>query len=129
MAKTSQYRTKLKQDMQQWPKSWAGVKSDIPVGKEIIKPMQSFVLAMVEEGLAYTTINRHMGNLFLLGGEIIRGLYLDDELRTLPASELILKFVEEEGGPLCRHITTEAEQKSFDATCKKLYRCLVKKPG
>ena len=118
---------KLKEDMARWPKAWAGFDSDIPIGEEIVRTMCPFLLAMVEDQLAYTTINRHMGNLWLLGGEIISRLQIDPELKALAGKELILRFVDEEGGPYSKHLATEEEQKTFDGTCRKLYRFLIRR--
>jgi hypothetical protein len=118
---------KLKQDMERWPNSWAGSNSDIPMGKEIVRVMLPFLLALVGDQLAYTTIKRHMDNLWLLGGEIIRGIYADPELKDLKGKQLILRFVDEAGGPISRHFTTEEEQKPFDASCRKLYQFLIQR--
>jgi hypothetical protein len=128
MAKTVKLE-KLEKDMERWPKSWAGFDADIPIGKEIVRTMGAFLLAMVEDHLAYTTINRHMGNLWLLGGEIIVQAQSDPELKDLTGEKLILRFVDEEGGPYSRHLATEEAQKAFDGTCKRLYRFLIQQPG
>ena len=119
---------KLKEHMACWPKVWAGFDSDMPTGEKIVLAMRPFLLAMVEDKLASTTINRHMGNLWLLGGEIISWLHIDPELKDLGGGKLILRFVDEEGGPYSKHIATEEEQKTFDGTCRKLYRFLMRKP-
>jgi hypothetical protein len=122
-------REKLKEDMVSWPKVWAGFDSDIPIGEEIVRAVRPFLIAMVEDNLASTTINRNMGNLWLLGGEIISWPHIDPELKDLDCEKLILRFVDEEGGPYSKHIATEEEQKTFDGTCRKLYRFLMRKPG
>ena len=127
MAKTIKL-AKLEKDMERWPKAWAGFDSDTPIGKEFVKIMRPFVLAMVEDHLAYTTVNRHMGNLWLLGGEIIARVQTDPEPKDLAAEDLILRFVDDEGGPYSKHLATEEEQRAFDATCKKLYRFMIQKP-
>ena len=124
MAKTIDLE-KLNKDMERWPNSWAGFDSDIPMGKEIVRVMLPFILAMVQDQLAPTTIKRHVDNLWLLGGEIIRGVYAVPELKKLHGKKLILKFVDEEGGPISRHLATEDEQRTFDATCRKFYRFLI----
>ena len=125
MAKTINY-DKIKKDMQDWPNRWAGTNADIPVGNKIIQAMEPFLLAMKDDGLAVTTVNRHLTNLWLLGGEIISRLYDDPKLRKADGNQLLLEFVEEEGGPLSKHISTEEEQRGFDGTCRKLYRFLKK---
>src|SRR6266404_3262657 len=100
---------KLREDMKRWPKAWAGFDSDIPTGKEIVHAMRPFLLAMVEDKRAYTTINRHMRNLWLLGGEIISRTHVDPELKDLAGEKLILRFVDEDGGPYSKHTATEEE--------------------
>jgi hypothetical protein len=62
--------SEMEKDMERWPKSWAGFDADIPIGKEIVKVMRLFFMAMVAEQLSYTTINLHLNGLCLLGGEI-----------------------------------------------------------
>ena len=128
MAKVTKLE-KLTKDMERWPKSWAGFDSDVPIGKEMVEVMRRFLMAMVEDQLAHTTINRHMNALWLLGGEIIYRVNMDPELKNMNGKQLILEFVNEEGGPLSRHLATEAEQRTFDATCKKLYRLMTQRSG
>ena len=115
---------KLKQEMEAWPDRWKGFDSDIPVGEKIVLAMHPSIQDMVNKGLALKTINRHQTNLWLLGGEVVSRIHHDAELRNLSGAELLLRFVEEEGGPYCRHNNTEEEQRAFDGTCRKLYRFL-----
>jgi hypothetical protein len=125
MAKRLDYE-KIKNDMNDWPRRWAGDGSDLPIGGRIVQIMHSFLLAMMEEGLASTTIKRHLDNLWLLGGEIIGRIHEDRKLKKSSGNELLLQFVDEEGGPLSKHLATEEEQKPFDGTCRKFYRFLNK---
>ena len=125
MAKRFNYE-KIKIDMNDWPKRWAGDKSDLPIGGRIVQSMHSFLLAMMEDGLAPTTMNRHLDNLWLLGGEIIYRVHDDQKLKKSAGDDLILQFVDEEGGPLSQHLSIEEEQKPFDGTCRKFYRFLKK---
>ncbi|MEI6782808.1 MAG: hypothetical protein WCQ21_18015 [Verrucomicrobiota bacterium] len=128
MAKTIKLE-KLQKDLERWPGSWAGTDSDIPTGKEIVEVMRRFLMAMVEDQLACITINRHMNRLWLLGGEIIYRVNMDPELKNMNGMQLISRFVDEEGGPLSRHIATEEEQRTFDSTCKKLFRFMSQEQG
>ena len=125
MAKTLNYE-KLKKNMNDWPNRWAGDDSDLPIGGKIVQTMHSFLLAMMEDGLAPTTINRHLDNLWFFGGEIICRVHDERKLKQASGDELILRFVDEEGGPLSKHLSTEEEQKPFDGTCRKFYRFLEK---
>jgi len=70
------------------------------------------------------TIRRHVDNLWLLGREIIRDLNYDPSLRKIAAEKLLRSVIHEDGGPLV-HNGSEDEQRSFDSTCRKLYRFLT----
>jgi hypothetical protein len=67
---------------------------------------------------------RHRDHLWMLGGEIIRRRHEDADLATQPLKGLLFNLIEEEGGPLIWPRITETSQKSFDTTCRKLYRFL-----
>ena len=64
-----------------------------------------------------------------LGGELIRRRYDDDKLKKMPVGQAIAALIEEEGSPLIWPRITEAEQNSFDATCRKLYKFLNSTPN
>jgi len=90
--------------------------------------MRPFVVALITHGLSRSTINRHMNSLWLLGGEIVARTHCDAGLERKTGQDLLLAFVDDDGGPLSRHNNTEAEQRAFDSTCRKLYRFLCRKP-
>jgi hypothetical protein len=77
-------------------------------------------LASVAQDLASTP-----DNLWALGGEVISRLQMDSRLRRQPIEQVILELVSGDGGPLLSHGQSEAGQRSFDATCRKLYRFLT----
>jgi hypothetical protein len=110
-----------------WPRSWHGEEIDIPAGIGILKVFTPFLQHLVDSGFAPTTLHRHFSNIWLLGGEIIRQSSYDSELRSLPGDDLVLRFIDEEGGPLSRHNHTESEKRSFDSSCRKLYQFLLTK--
>ena len=85
--------------------------------------MMPFVEALMAHGYAKSTMTRHLNNLFLLGGEIIRMVSFDEEYDADPAM-VLRDSVEEEGGMLCRHLHTEADERAYDATCRKLHKFL-----
>ena len=107
-----------------WPESWAIDDVDVPKGEEIAAVLREFAQSLVEDGLAPSTISRHLSNLWLLGGEIISKINFDPPLRRKKAATLLADAVDETGGPYSRHLHTEAEMQSFDATCKKLHKYL-----
>ena len=60
----------------------------------------------------------------MLGGEIIRDLNSTPSLRKVSADRLLCDVIHADGGPLI-HTGSEEEQRSFDSTCRKLYRFLT----
>ena len=114
----------------EWPDSWMGFDEDLITGKVILKGFVPFIKSLAEEGLAKKTITNHMDNLWALGSEIIRGIHFDENQRTLSARELLLAYVDENGGPLVHQWdpndrTEEAKIKSYDATCRKLHKFIT----
>ena len=100
-----------------------GLEKDLPPGEQILACLRPF-LHLAASTLSSKTIRRHVDNLWLLGGEIIRRLHYDPALRKLPADRLLRDAVYEDGGPLV-HNGSEEEQRSFDSTCRKLHRFLM----
>jgi hypothetical protein len=108
-------------DLDRWPQSWTGVEKDVAPGEELVACFRPFIEHLASSSLAPKTIRRHVDNLWLLGGEIIRDLNYDPSLRRLSAERLLRKVIHEDGGPLLYH-GSEEEQRCFDATCRKLHR-------
>lgn len=115
---------KTKDDkINEWPRSWQGVKEDIPYGQEIIKYMIPFIDEMKNKGLSIKTINKHIDNLWVLGGNIIKDLNDYEENRELPALKMILNCIDSNEGPLINDFS-ELQQDGFDSTCRKFYKFL-----
>jgi hypothetical protein len=110
-------------DLDQWPRSWMGLEKDLPPGEQLLACFRPFIEQLASSSLSPKTIRRHVDNLWLLGGEIIRDLHEDPSLRKLAAEPLLRKVIDEDGGPLI-HNGSEDEQRSFDSTCRRLYRFL-----
>jgi hypothetical protein len=110
-------------DLDRWPRSWMGLEKDLPPGEQLLTELRPLIEHLASSNLSPKTIRRHVDNLWLLGGEIIRDLHEDPPLRKLSAQRLLRKAVYEDGGPLI-HNGSEAEQRSFDSTCRKLHRFL-----
>ena len=108
-------------DLDRWPRSWMGVEKDVPPGVGLVACFRPFIEHLASSSLSRKTIRRHIDNLWLLGGEIIRDLNFDPTLRKVPADRLVAKVIHEDGGPLLYN-GSEEEQRSFDATCRKLHR-------
>jgi hypothetical protein len=111
-------------DLDRWPRSWMGLEKDLPPGEQILACLRPFIEHLASSTLSPKTIRRHVDNLWVLGGEIIRDLHYDPSLRKLAADRLLRDAVHEDGGPLV-HNGSEEEQRSFDSTCRKLHRFLT----
>lgn len=109
--------------MDEWPESWAGVNKDVPVGKAMVQWFCPFVLHLQAQGLARETVRRHLNNLWLLGGEIIRELNYDSRLRRKPPEQLLFDAIKGGWAPTARD-ATDAEQEALDATARKLFKFL-----
>ena len=83
-----------------------------------------FLESLVSSELSPKTIQQHVDNVWLLGGEIIRDLNQDPSLCKVPADRLLHRVIGEDGGPLI-HNGSEEEQSSLDSTCRKLHRFLT----
>lgn len=110
-------------DFPEWPERWMGVDEDLVYGKHLLEEMRPFAEFLAESGLTKKTIKRHLTNLWLLGGEIIRNVSLYEEY-SIPASEKLRDSICPDGGPYCRHLDSEEEMRSFDSTCRKLHKYL-----
>lgn len=110
-------------DFSEWPGSWHVVEEDIPYGQGLLEAMRPFVMHLIAKGLTRKTIRKHMDYLWLLGGEIIRDVAMDEEY-DIPPEEKLRQSVDVEGGPYCRHLHSENDMRSFDATCRKFHKFL-----
>ena len=109
-------------DLHEWPKSWHVEPQDIAVGQQIVTALTPFLLHLLDQGLAKTTVRRHRDNIWLLGGELIRRRYDDDALARQDVRAALQQLIHGDGGPLIWPRITESEQDSLDGTCRKLNR-------
>ena len=100
-----------------------GLAQDLPPGKQLLACFRPFLAHLAASSLSPKTIRRHVDNLWLLGGELIRDLNEDPSLRKVAVPQLLRDVIHQDGGPLI-HNGSEDEQRSFDATCRKLHRFL-----
>jgi hypothetical protein len=108
-------------DLAEWPRSWRGDERDLAPGQNIVECFTPFLLHMTGSGLSKKTIQNHVDNLWILGGEIIRDLQETPKLRKKPINELIDTLLENDG-PLLYHCDSDHQQNSFESTCRKLRR-------
>jgi hypothetical protein len=89
---------------------------------EIFTP---FLLQLLGSTLSSKTLCKHRDNLWLLGGDIIRRIHDDPELRKRPVKETLLTLLDDDYGPLLYPPVSEQQQRAFDATCRKLRDFLI----
>ncbi len=110
--------------MDAWPDSWALQEDDIAFGKGLVAEFRPFVVHLQSLGLAPRTVRKHLDNLWVIGGEIVRRLDHAPEPRGDTPLEVLLEAIDIGEAPLV-HDATEAEQRGFDATARRLYRFLT----
>ena len=112
-------------DLDQWPGSWAYEPRDVPPGLRMVECFKPFLRELLALPLSRRTLRLHRDNIWVLGGEVIRRLQMDSSLRRQPIQQVVRDLIGDDGGPLLSHGQSEAEQRSFDATCRKLFRFLT----
>jgi hypothetical protein len=106
--------------MDRWPDSWKGVEEDLEFGQELVALMRPFVEALGGWEVTAKTKRRHLDNLWAIGGEIVRALYTEPDLRKMKAREVLLELIAMGEAPLIYPEITEAEQRAMDGTAKRL---------
>jgi hypothetical protein len=100
-----------------------GLEKDLPPGEALLACFRPFLEHLAASSLSRKTMRKHVDNLWVLGGEIIRDLHEDPSLRKVAAIRILSDAIQADGGPLLYH-GSEEEQRSFDSTCRKLHRFL-----
>jgi hypothetical protein len=111
-------------DLHEWPHRWRFDDDDLEFGRALVDALTPFLRNLLRSELSQKARARHRDHLWMLGGELIRRLYDEPQLRTQPPEAVIRHYIDDEGGPLIYPSITEAQQRSFDATCRKLHRFL-----
>jgi hypothetical protein len=113
--------------MEEWPKNWAGEKADVKIGRAIIEQFKPFVAHLIDKKLSKKTTKTYLSYLAALGGELIRQVNDDSKKRKLSAIDLILKHVNDHGGPYWRHAHNEQDNLKYNSVCKKLFKFMIQK--
>ena len=98
-----------------------GLEKDLPAGEQLLVLFRPFLEHLAASNLSTKTIQKHVDNMWALGGEFIRELHSDSSLRKKPVERVLSSI--EYGGPLLYH-GGEDQQRSFDSTCRKFRRFL-----
>ena len=96
---------------------------DLVPGQKLVEYFTPFLLHLTASGLTKKTIQKHVDNLWILGGEIIRDLQETPKLRKKPVNEIVATSLQNDG-PLIYDCDSEEQQRSFGSTCRKLRRYL-----
>jgi len=111
-------------DLDDWPRSWMRRQIDLRPGEKLVVCFRPFLEDhLVCSDLSRRTIRKHVENLWMLGGEIIRNLNRTPRLRKMAVERLLFDIVDD-GGPLLYHGGSEEQQRSLESTCKKFRRFL-----
>lgn len=105
-----------------------GWEKDLPPGEKLVACFRPFLQGLAASDLSPKTIQKHVDNLWALGGEIIRDLSENPSLRRKSIQQILDDRIDDEGGPLLYGIDSEEQQRSFDSTCRKLHRFLNQTP-
>lgn len=112
-------------DFDQWPQSWAGDDKDVIVGNVLLTEFKRYLLHLIDKGRAKATIRKHADYLWALGGEIIRDTNEYGLDKSLSSRNLMLKYVDDSGGPYWRHASSESDLTQYEAVCRQLYKFLI----
>src|SRR5580692_3840937 len=76
-------------DLNGWPRSWMGLEKDLPPGEKLVACFRPFLEALAASDLSPKTIQKHVDNLWSLGGEIIRDLNETPSLRRQSIEQIL----------------------------------------
>jgi hypothetical protein len=110
--------------MDTWPESWAIEPEDVPVGRALVAELRPYAVHLEQRGLTPKTVRRHLNDLWVIGGEIIRRINYDESKRKLAARKILLDAIEGGEAPLASGVT-EAQQAELDAAAKRLLRFMT----
>ena len=99
-----------------------GLEKDLPPGEQLVAVFRPFLEHLAASDLSPNTIQKHVDNMWVLGGEFIRDLHNDPALRKKSVERVLSRMIEY-GAPLLYH-GGEEQQRSFDSTCRKFRRFL-----
>ena len=112
-------------DIDHWPHRWRVEPQELRPGERMLDVFKLFLADLLSQRLARKTLRLHRDHICALGGEIIRRLNLDQQLRKQPVVRVLTESLGEDGGPLIYPRRSEVEQRSFDSMCRKLHRFLL----
>src|SRR5437867_879928 len=92
--------------MKRWPDSWKMNETDVAFGAGLVRIFEDFLTELYLQGLSTRTINRHKGNLWVLGGELVRHRWTGATPCGDSPAKMLREYVSDDGGPLVPHPTS-----------------------
>ena len=105
-----------------WPTAWLVESGDLARGQVMVGLFKVFLKDQLQIPRSRKTLRVHRDNLHVLGGQMIRIWYDMPYLRKRGIMRMLLEAIGDDGGPIVYPPLTEADQRSFDSTCKLLHR-------
>ena len=99
-------------DLNSWPRSWMGLEKDLPPGEQLVTLFRPFLEHLAVSSLTPKTIQKHVDNMWVLGGELITELNYTPSLRKAPVEKVLADMIND-GGPILRHGNSEEQQQSL----------------
>jgi hypothetical protein len=81
-----------------WPRAWMGLEKDLPPGEKLVACFRPFLEELVASDLSPKTIQKHVHNLWALGGEIVRDVHETPSLRRKSIERSLDDRIDNEGG-------------------------------
>jgi hypothetical protein len=109
-------------DVDGWPNAWRVEPADLARGKVIVDLFKVFLIDQLKLSRSRKTLRVHRDNLHALGGQIIRQWHQHPHARKRGILRMLLDAIGDDGGPILYPSRSEADQRSFDSTCRLLHR-------
>jgi hypothetical protein len=109
-------------DVDGWPHAWRVESADLARGKVMVDLFKVFLVDQLRLSRSRKTLRVHRDNLHALGGQMIRIWHEQPHLRKRGILRMLLEAVGDDGGPIVYPPLTEADQRTFDSTCRLLHR-------
>ena len=68
-----------------------GLDKDLPPGEQLVTLFRPFLEHLAQSNLSPKTIQKHIDNMWVLGGEFIRDLHNDPSLRRRPVDQVLFQ--------------------------------------
>jgi hypothetical protein len=80
-------------DLNGWPRSWMGLEKDLPPGEQLVTLFRPFLEQLAASNLSPKTIQKHVDNIWVLGGEFITELNYTPSLRKAPVEKVLADMI------------------------------------